>query len=374
VAGAGIGQIVGGHVDGLHRSDGALFGGSDALLQLAHLGGQVRLVADGGRHAAQQRRNLRSGLREAEDVVDEQQRVRAFDVAEVLGDGEGAEGHAQASSWRLSHLAIDQRAFGVGEVAGLDHARLGHFNPKIVALAGALAHAGKHRVAAVVFGHVVDELHDDDGLAHARAAEKADLAALQKRLDKVDDLDAGLKHLFVRCLLIEQRSWPMDGHAQLLADGAKLVDRLADDVDDAAQRLFAHGYPNGPAEIFDLHAAHHAVGCFHGHRAHAAFAEMLLHFQDDRNGRRNREAVRDDAQRLINGRHRRFFKLHVDRWAGNLNYLADIFCHCSMPFRSLAKIMLSRKPRIGFDLKLRSIPCLSGAKAHILVASLCRHG
>ena len=50
----------------------------------------------------------------------------------------------------------------------------------------------------MVLGHVVDKLHDDDRLAHARAAEEADLAALEKGLDQVDDLDAGLEHLLAR--------------------------------------------------------------------------------------------------------------------------------------------------------------------------------
>ncbi|MEJ7730242.1 MAG: hypothetical protein WKG00_13615 [Polyangiaceae bacterium] len=45
-------------------------------------------------------------------------------------------------------------------------------------LAGALADAGEDRHAAVRLGDVVDELHDDDRLAHAGAAEEADLAAL----------------------------------------------------------------------------------------------------------------------------------------------------------------------------------------------------
>jgi len=62
---------------------------------------------------------------------------------------------------------------------------------------GALAYAGKHREATVIFGHVVNKFHDDDGLAHARAAEEANLAALQKWLNEVDDLDAGLEHLLV---------------------------------------------------------------------------------------------------------------------------------------------------------------------------------
>jgi hypothetical protein len=44
----------------------------------------------------------------------------------------------------------------------------------------------------------VDQLLDDDRLAHARAAEEADLAALHVRGEQVDDLDAGLQDLRLR--------------------------------------------------------------------------------------------------------------------------------------------------------------------------------
>jgi hypothetical protein len=54
----------------------------------------------------------------------------------------------------------------------------------------------------------------------------------------------------------------MNRHAQLLADRAKLVDRLADDVEHAAQRLAAHGRGDLRTEIERVHAAHHAVGGF----------------------------------------------------------------------------------------------------------------
>ena len=75
---------------------------------------------------------------------------------------------------------------------------------EVVAFARALADAGKHRDAAVELGDVVDQLHDDDGLADAGAAERADLAALEERADQVDDLDARGEHLR-RGRLIDQR-------------------------------------------------------------------------------------------------------------------------------------------------------------------------
>ena len=64
----------------------------------------------------------------------------------------------------------------------------------------------------MLHGDVVDQLLNDDGLADAGAAEEADLAALQEWLDEVDDLDAGLEHLFAGGLLFEARE-PGDGWA-----------------------------------------------------------------------------------------------------------------------------------------------------------------
>ena len=64
---------------------------------------------------------------------------------------------------------------------------------EIVAFAGALTDAGEDGKTAVAFGDVVDQFHDDDRLADARAAERADLAALGERTDEIDDLDAGLE-------------------------------------------------------------------------------------------------------------------------------------------------------------------------------------
>ncbi len=205
-----VGEVVGRHVDGLHRGDRALVGRGDALLQLAHLGRQGRLVADGGRHAAEERRHLGAGLGEAEDVVDEEEHVLAFLVAEVLGHGQGGEGDAGAGSRRLVHLAVDQGGL-------VDDARLLHLVPEVVALAGALADAGEHREAAVLLGDVVDELHDEHGLADAGAAEQADLAAAGVGGEQVDDLDAGLEGFDLGRLVDEGRGRAVDRAVQLVA-------------------------------------------------------------------------------------------------------------------------------------------------------------
>ena len=233
----------------------------------------------------------------------------------------------QAGSWRLGHLAVDQGSLGLRRIAGRDDAGLGHFEPEIVAFAGALADAGEDREAAVIFGDVIDQLHDDDGLANARAAEEANLAALQKGLDEVDDLDAGLEHFFLGRLLIEGRSAAVDRHTLLFADGAKLVHRLTDDVEHAAERFAADGRSNLGAEIFRVHATHHAVGGGHGDGADTALAEVLLHFEDHVNRRGHGEALAGDANRLIDRRHVHFFE--TARPPRDRRF--ELPCQCSSP-------------------------------------------
>ena len=120
----------------------------------------------------------------------------------------------------------------------------------------------------------------------------------------------------------------MNRHPFARAHRAQFIHRIADHVNDAAQGLFAHRHGDGPAKINGFHATHHAVCRLHGDAAHAAFAEMLLHFQNDFNGRGHLKAFAGDAQRLVNRRHGRFGELHVHRGSGDLNDFADVFfCH-----------------------------------------------
>src|ERR1019366_7257189 len=57
----------------------------------------------------------------------------------------------------------------------------------------------------------------------------------------------------------------------------------------------------------------------------------LLHLENDADRRGNGEPLARNMQRLVDGRHRRFFKLHVHRGTGDLDYLADVLCHICLP-------------------------------------------
>ena len=186
---------------------------------------------------------------------------------------------------------------------------------EVVALAGALADAGEHRIAAMGLGDVVDQLHDDHGLADAGAAEQADLAAVGIRREQIDHLDAGDQDLGLGRLVDIGRRRRVDRPLLCGLDRARLVDRLADDVHDAAQGLLADRHGDRLAGVDHLLAAHQAFGRVHGDGAHGVLAEMLGDFEH--------EAVAvivglervQDLRQLVG-------ELHVDDGARDLAHLA----------------------------------------------------
>ncbi len=179
----------------------------------------------------------------------------------------------------------------------------------------------------MVLGDVVDELHDDHGLAHARPAKQADLAALQKRLNEIDDFHAGLEHLRRRGLFVERRRQAMDWHSFRVLNRAKLVHRLADYIHHSAQRAAAHRDRDGPVLVNGVHAAHHPVGGRHGDAPHAPFAQVLLYLENHVDRARHGEAVAHHSHRLVDRRQLAFGKLNVHRRSRNLNDMSDVFCH-----------------------------------------------
>jgi hypothetical protein len=85
----------------------------------------------------------RTGLRETEDVVDEQQRVGAGFIAEIFGHRQGAQGDAQTRARRLVHLAEDHDGLIDDVLAGGADLRFLHFQPEVGSFAGSFADAGE---------------------------------------------------------------------------------------------------------------------------------------------------------------------------------------------------------------------------------------
>ena len=130
-------------------------------------------------------------------------------------------------------------------------------------------------------GDVVDQLHDDDGLAHAGAAEQPDLAAFGVGGEEVDHLDSGLEDLGFGRLVDEGGRLAVDGVGLVGADGAALVHRIADDVEYPAQRVGSHRHGDGASGVADFLTADQPVGGVHGNRPDHVLAQMLRYLQNE---------------------------------------------------------------------------------------------
>src|SRR5215469_3757389 len=133
-------------------------------------------------------------------------------------------------------------------------------------------------------GDVIDELHDDYGLTNAGAAKCADLSALQKRTDEVNDLDAGDEHLGRGGLVDERGCGTVDGIEFFRLDGSAFVHRVAAYIEHAPHHTFSDGHGNGRAGIHGFVTAFEALGARHRDGPYPAIAEMLLHLEGQFDG------------------------------------------------------------------------------------------
>ncbi len=224
---------------------------------------------------------------------------------------------------RLVHLPVNQRDLRFAQVLLIDDARFAHFLVKIVAFTRPLADAGENGKASVPFRDVVDQLENDDGLAHARAAEAPGFSAFRERADQVDDLDAGLKDGGAGVLLGQVGSFAMDRITLRKRNRTAFVYGIAGDVEETPQDPLAHRDRDRAAGVVDRHAALQAFGGRHGDGAHPVFAEMLLHFE----GQLGRGAV--DVvfkfQRVVDARQlARALEFHVHHGTDDLNDISFI--------------------------------------------------
>ena len=224
-------------------------------------------------------------------------------------------------------------------VLRIDDAALLELVPEVVALARAFADAAEHRHTAVLQRDVVDQLHDDDGLADAGAAEQPDLAALQVRLEQVDDLDAGLEHLQVGRLIFEGRRGAVNRPALLrLHRAIREIHRLAEHVQHAAERLRSDRHGNRLAEVDDLHAALHAVGRLHRDRADAVLAQVLLDLDDDVERLASVFRRRLDVQGVVNRGQVPGLELDVHDRPDDLDDAADLLFGCGCGCHKLERL------------------------------------
>jgi peptide chain release factor 1 len=175
----------------------------------------------------------------------------------------------------------------------------------------------------VLLGHVPDQLLDDDRLAHTGAAEDPDLAALLERADQVNDLEAGLEDLHLGGLVVEAGRIAVDGEHRVGRDRALAVDRLAQDVEDTAQRDLADRHGDRRPGVADRDAAGETVRGGHRDAADPVVAQVLLDLADERLA-----ALAEDLDRVEDRGQLACGELDVDHRTGDLDDPAGRFGSC----------------------------------------------
>ena len=103
----------------------------------------------------------------------------------------------------------------------------------------------------------------------------------------------------------------MDGHVAFqLVRERFLVNGLADDIPNAAQRLGANRHHDGMAGVLNIQAADQAVGGAHGNGANEVAGQVRLYLQNEVDFAGLRFRV--DRERVVNRRNlvRREFNVH----------------------------------------------------------------
>ena len=102
-------------------------------------------------------------------------------------------------------------------------------------------HAGEHRVTAVGTGDTGDQLGENNRLAQTGTAEQTGLTAADERREQVDNLDARFEQFGLGRQVGRAAARRGESANTLGIDRAATVDRLADQVEHAAER----GLPTG---------------------------------------------------------------------------------------------------------------------------------
>ena len=305
-----VGQVVGGHTRPA-PGDGPRASVMRSAIRPSR--GQSRLITD---------RTSASGPEAGLDRPQSERCYRQESVSVPVGPEPLAIVSADRATRRARRFVHRPKTMAVweGRSGGLADFGLLHFEPKVVALARAFADAGKHGIAAVLAGDAGDQLGEDDRLADAGAAEQAGLAAADQRRQQVDDLDARLEDLRLGRQFGEGRRIAVDGPELGRMDRSAPVDRLAEQVEDAPQRLLADGHGHGSTGVGDRHAADQAVGRAEGHAADAVAAQVLLHLAGQADGHALEIAL--DAQGVVDLRQMAGLELGVEGRADDLDDFA----------------------------------------------------
>jgi hypothetical protein len=248
-----IRKIVSGDIDSLDRGNGTVLGSGNTFLHTTHISGKSGLVTDSRGDTTQKGRDLRTGLGETENVINEEKHILTFIITEIFSNGKTSESDTGTGTRGLIHLTKDKSTLGV--TIKLNDTGFNHFVVQIVTFTSTFTDATEDGVTTVSLGDVVNQFLNQDSLADTGTTEKTNLTTTSVGGKKIDDLDTSLENFGSRRLINEFGSLGVNGEELLGLDRTTLIDRLTNDVDDTAKDFLTDGNGDGSTSVDDLLAA-----------------------------------------------------------------------------------------------------------------------
>jgi peptide chain release factor 1 len=142
-------------------------------------------------------------------------------VTEVLSNSQTSKGNTGTSTRGLVHLTEHESDLRVA--IELNNGGLLHFVVQIVTLPCTLTDTGEDGVTTMGLGDVVDQLLNEDGLAHTGTTEETNLSPTSVRSEQVDNLDTSDQNLGSGGLVSEGRRVSVNRQELIRLDRATLV-------------------------------------------------------------------------------------------------------------------------------------------------------
>jgi hypothetical protein len=135
----------------------------------------------------------------------------------------------------------------------------------------------------VSLGDVVDQLHNQHGLADTSTTEETDFTTSSVGSKQINNLDTSDENLLTGRLLNEQRRVTVNGKTNIRVDGSSLIDGLTNDVHNATKGSRADGHSDGGTSILDLLATNQTISVVHSNCTDNVVAEVLCNFENQTN-------------------------------------------------------------------------------------------
>ncbi len=225
-------EVICWYIDCLNWCDWAIFRRSNPLLKCTHLCCKSWLVPYRRRDSSEERWDFWTCLSESEDIIDEEENISFFFIAEVLSHCETCESDSCTRPWSFIHLTEDHHSL-------VDDAWIFHFMVEVISFTSSFTDTCHDRVSSVFWCDIVDEFLHDDSFTDTCTSKETYFTTLEHRSDEIDNLDTCFKNFCLSREFIVSRRCFMNWSCFVCFWCWFFINWLAENIEHSAEYFWA---------------------------------------------------------------------------------------------------------------------------------------